>query len=196
MPRYCSCARCKYCAREPAQRTAPAPKWVKPIPNLLTLARFALIPVYLYYLWHGMLGEATLVYLLALMTDLDGTVARRWNAQTAFGAFFDPVVDAVFMILALGSLVFLGAAPLIPVALYFVSVLFRALPSLAHFRSQKNAASTVLSKAIAFCGFGSVVLATLGTPLIVLTTILLVGTAANIVLTLSWLKNDRFALTK
>lgn len=189
-----SCGHCKRCAREeqPLKRRA-SPKWVKPIPNLLTLARFALIPVYLHFLWRGLIGEATLVYLLALLTDVDGMIARRWNAETAFGAFFDPVVDALFMMFALGSLVWLGAAPLIPVALYFVSVLFRALPSLAHFRVQKNAASTLLSKTIAFCGFGSVVLATLGTPLLVTASLLVLGAGANVVLTLSWLKKGRFS---
>jgi phosphatidylglycerophosphate synthase len=123
-------------------------------------------------------------------------IARKWNAHTAFGAVFDPVVDAIFMTAALGSLVVLGYAPIVPVAAYFVSVLFRALPSLAHFRETKTAASSKLSKAIAFCGFGSVLLATLQFSQALIGAILVFGALANVFLTVSWLRHGKFVSKK
>jgi phosphatidylglycerophosphate synthase len=134
------------------------------------------------------------VYIIALITDVDGTIARRWNATTKFGAVFDPVVDALFMIVAFGSLIALSELAIVPVAAYIVSVLLRAVPSLAHFKTTKTAASTMLSKGIAFCGFSAVVLGTLSTPHWVTSSVLVFGTVANIVLTLSWMRKGLFQI--
>lgn len=64
-------------------------------PNLLTLLRILLIPVFIaaYYLpfrWAPLL--ATTLFVLAALTDwLDGYLARRLNQASPFGAFLDPV---------------------------------------------------------------------------------------------------------
>lgn len=75
------------------------------IPNILTLLRIALIPVFvlLYYLpnsWSYL--AATLVFAFAAVTDwLDGYLARRWGETSAFGAFLDPVADKLMVAAAL-----------------------------------------------------------------------------------------------
>lgn len=75
------------------------------IPNILTLLRIALIPVFvlLYYLpnsWSYL--AATLVFSLAAFTDwLDGYLARRLGETSAFGAFLDPVADKLMVATAL-----------------------------------------------------------------------------------------------
>lgn len=75
------------------------------IPNILTLLRIALIPVFvlLYYLpnsWSYL--AATLVFAFAAVTDwLDGYLARRWGETSAFGAFLDPVADKLMVATAL-----------------------------------------------------------------------------------------------
>jgi len=67
------------------------------LPNLLTLLRIALIPVFvlLFYLpvsWSNTAVTAT--FALAALTDwLDGYLARRMGLTSAFGAFLDPVAD-------------------------------------------------------------------------------------------------------
>ncbi len=162
---------------------------------MLTSLRLCLLPVYAWLLWHGAFGPATLVYLAALITDIDGHIARRFGGVSKFGAAFDPIVDAAFMVVALAMLVGAERVALIPVALYLVSVAFRALPSLAHYRETSTAASTILSKAIAFCGFGTVVLATLGTPMAVTTVVLTIGAVANVFLTVSWLRRGKFSIS-
>jgi cardiolipin synthase len=89
------------------------------IPTALTWLRIVLIPVFvgIYYVpqewltpvmanWTGM-G----VFALAAVTDwLDGYLARRLGATSAFGAFLDPVADKLMVAAALILLVELGRA--------------------------------------------------------------------------------------
>ncbi|CUA82717.1 CDP-diacylglycerol--glycerol-3-phosphate 3-phosphatidyltransferase [Pseudidiomarina woesei] len=71
------------------------------VPNILTIFRIALIPVFLiiyYQPWPDANFWAAFVYLIAGITDaLDGWVARKFNQFTKFGAFLDPVADKVMV---------------------------------------------------------------------------------------------------
>lgn len=79
------------------------------IPNLLTLFRIVLIPVFvlLFYLpvsWSNI--ATTAIFGLAALTDwLDGYLARRLKQQSSFGAFLDPVADKLIVAAALVMLV-------------------------------------------------------------------------------------------
>ncbi|MCL7462688.1 CDP-diacylglycerol--glycerol-3-phosphate 3-phosphatidyltransferase [Pseudomonas sp. NW5] len=79
------------------------------IPNLLTVLRVLLIPVFiaLFYLpfsWSYWAASAT--FALASATDwLDGYLARRLGQSTPFGAFLDPVADKLMVAVALVLLV-------------------------------------------------------------------------------------------
>ncbi len=89
------------------------------IPNILTLLRIALIPVFvgIFYLPHNIFALgiqpthtlnliAASVFALAAFTDwLDGYWARRYNQTSAFGAFLDPVADKLMVAAALIVLV-------------------------------------------------------------------------------------------
>lgn len=79
------------------------------IPNLLTLLRLALIPVFVivFYLpFHWSHLAVTAIFGLAALTDwLDGYLARRWQETSAFGAFLDPVADKLMVGTALVMLV-------------------------------------------------------------------------------------------
>lgn len=75
-------------------------------PNLLTLLRIALIPlfVFAYYWWPYGGGNriAMGVFILAALTDwLDGYLARRLRQHSHFGAFLDPVADKLMIATAL-----------------------------------------------------------------------------------------------
>jgi len=79
------------------------------IPNLLTLLRIALIPVFVvvFYLPNPWVHAATAaIFGLAAVTDwLDGYLARRLGQMSAFGAFLDPVADKLMVAVALVLLV-------------------------------------------------------------------------------------------
>ncbi|XKH59251.1 CDP-diacylglycerol--glycerol-3-phosphate 3-phosphatidyltransferase [Halomonas sediminis] len=79
------------------------------IPNILTLARIAFIPllVVLFYLpFDWSLPLAAALFAVAALTDwLDGYLARRWNQSTPFGAFLDPVADKLMVVVALALLI-------------------------------------------------------------------------------------------
>ncbi len=92
------------------------------VPNILTVLRIALIPVFvgIFYLPHnlfalGMTPSHTLnvaaasVFALAAFTDwLDGFWARKFNQTSNFGAFLDPVADKLMVAAALIVLVEFG----------------------------------------------------------------------------------------
>jgi len=79
------------------------------IPNLITVLRVLLIPVfillfYLPYQWSYI--AASSVFAFAAATDwLDGYLARLLKQSTAFGAFLDPVADKLMVSVALVLLV-------------------------------------------------------------------------------------------
>jgi len=79
------------------------------IPNILTLLRIALIPIFVicFYLpvwWAHPLSA--LLFSIAAITDwLDGYLARRWEQTSPFGAFLDPVADKLMVAAALVLLV-------------------------------------------------------------------------------------------
>lgn len=79
------------------------------IPNILTLLRIGLIPVFVvvFYLqvpWARPL--CALIFTVAALTDwLDGYLARRWGQTSPLGAFLDPVADKLMVAIALVLLV-------------------------------------------------------------------------------------------
>jgi len=79
------------------------------IPNILTLLRIVLIPVfvavfYLPFEWSGWAAGA--IFALAAITDwFDGYLARKLNQMSPFGAFLDPVADKLIVATSLVLLV-------------------------------------------------------------------------------------------
>lgn len=79
------------------------------LPNILTLLRIFLIPVFIvmYYLPSSLANWLTTgIFLFACLTDwLDGYLARRLHQESTFGAFLDPVADKLIVVGALILLV-------------------------------------------------------------------------------------------
>ena len=73
--------------------------------NKLTIARVALIPVFLITLYVGFRGSeyvAMAVFILASLTDAaDGYIARSRGQITDFGKFLDPLADKILVFAAM-----------------------------------------------------------------------------------------------
>lgn len=73
------------------------------LPNKITLARIAMIPVYLVLMainapWSTWV--AAVVFAIASLTDmLDGMIARKYGLVTDFGKFMDPIADKLLVLL-------------------------------------------------------------------------------------------------
>ncbi len=85
------------------------------IPNLLTIFRIILVPVYLNVFFSG--GENSILYsglifLLAGLTDvLDGHIARKYNMQTKLGSVLDPFADKLMSFAVLLSFTYSKIIP-------------------------------------------------------------------------------------
>lgn len=71
------------------------------LPNLLTLMRIILIPIFIvvFYLpFGGAHITAAGIFFAACFTDwLDGFIARKYHLMSPFGAFLDPVADKLLV---------------------------------------------------------------------------------------------------
>jgi cardiolipin synthase len=87
------------------------------IPNALTIARFAAIPVFVWlYLeaGDGPAWGAGIFFAAAAFTDqLDGYLARRWHVESRFGAVADPLADRLMIGTAAVLLLATGRIPLL-----------------------------------------------------------------------------------
>jgi cardiolipin synthase len=68
------------------------------IPNVITLIRILLTPIFIIFLIQGQYRRALLVFLLAWVSDLaDGLIARGWQQKSRLGSYLDPLADKILM---------------------------------------------------------------------------------------------------
>ncbi len=85
---------------------------LKHVPNILTILRFILIPVILFFIFTGNYLYAFIFFTLSGITDiLDGSIARRYNLVSTFGKLMDPLADKLTQISVLATLVFKNIIP-------------------------------------------------------------------------------------
>ncbi|HEV8370189.1 MAG TPA: CDP-alcohol phosphatidyltransferase family protein [Pyrinomonadaceae bacterium] len=69
------------------------------VPNLLTVFRMVLIPVFVSLLFYQRFVLALVVFVVAGITDgLDGLLARRFDQKSQLGTILDPIADKLMMI--------------------------------------------------------------------------------------------------
>jgi len=83
--------------------------------NQLTILRMLFVPCFVILLIYGHPKSATIVFLLAGITDgLDGLLARKLQQKTVLGSFLDPMADKLLLTAAFVTL----TIPSLPLALH------------------------------------------------------------------------------
>jgi len=91
------------------------------VPNVLTMIRLALIPVFVILHLMSRAKLALLTFCVASATDwLDGHIARKYNLITDFGKLMDPLADKLMVCTAL---IMQGIAGVFPVVAIVIVVI-------------------------------------------------------------------------
>ena len=92
------------------------------VPNLITLARLFAVPFVIWLILVGCMTLAFLIFVLAGLSDaVDGFFAKRFNCETEFGRYLDPVADKALLV---SVYVTMGQAGYLPIWLVIL-VVFR-----------------------------------------------------------------------
>ncbi|GFN32681.1 CDP-alcohol phosphatidyltransferase family protein [Paenibacillus xylaniclasticus] len=119
------------------------------LPNLLTISRFLLIPIYIVVFAGGerMIPAFGVVVLAGLTDVLDGYIARKRGQITAVGAMLDPLADKLMLITVILSLLLTGHIPLAAAILMFTRDLGMIIGSAVfHFSGRKTVPANWMGK--------------------------------------------------
>lgn len=95
------------------------------VPNVLTLIRFLLIPVFCVLMSEDRMRAALIVFILAGLTDLlDGYIARSTNSITRFGKLMDPLADKLMVLSLMIGMLLKG---IIPASAFIILIVKEAL---------------------------------------------------------------------
>ena len=99
------------------------PKGIATLPNLITMVRLLMLPVFVVMLLvnEQRAGAALLLGVLGMTDWVDGWVARTFNQTSQFGMVFDPFVDRALFVVGTGAVLLDGGVPL----WFCASILFR-----------------------------------------------------------------------
>jgi cardiolipin synthase len=95
------------------QVSAPGADRIVTVPNVITVVRLALLPVFLWLLF-AQDDRANAAWLLAALgtTDfLDGYIARHFHQESNLGKVLDPVADRLLFFVGVGGILVDGSVP-------------------------------------------------------------------------------------
>ena len=92
--------------------TVKPPMFALNIPNLITVLRVLLAPLFVIMLLRDQYIMALLVFTTAGVSDgLDGFIARYYNQRTILGAYLDPIADKMLLMAAYITMAVLELVP-------------------------------------------------------------------------------------
>ena len=82
------------------------------LPNVLSLVRVLLIPVFVIMIMDHLYGWALITFAIAGITDgIDGLIARLTHQRTELGAYLDPIADKLLLTAAFVTLAIIEMIP-------------------------------------------------------------------------------------
>ena len=83
------------------------------IPNLVTFARFLLVPVFVWFMFQDEYWNALITLIVLFSTDwIDGFLARLLNQVSTVGKWLDPLADRLSLWVVIITVAVSGVAPL------------------------------------------------------------------------------------
>jgi len=82
------------------------------IPNLITIIRIILTPIFVIYIINDELITGLIILIITGLSDgIDGLVARLFNQKSKLGSYLDPLADKIILISAFVTLSIRGFLP-------------------------------------------------------------------------------------
>ena len=107
------------------------------IPNILTVIRFIIIPVFGFYLYNEQYYISILLFTLGGITDiLDGYIARKFNLITSFGKLADPLADKLMQLTALVLLTMQNLIPIVFLIIIVAKEIFMVMGSISLYKKE------------------------------------------------------------
>jgi cardiolipin synthase len=95
------------------------------IPNILSVFRILLVPLFLGSLLNGRTGRSLLIFCIAGITDLlDGIAARAWHQRSRLGTVLDPAGDKLLMAVSYVALTLSSVAAPNHIPLWLTATVF------------------------------------------------------------------------
>lgn len=121
------------------------------VPNVLTVFRIMLVPVYLYVFFSNGPYSIELAFgilILAGITDIvDGYIARKYKLITDFGKMMDPFADKLMMLAVITSFLLTERISLGAALFFFIRDIGMILSSaIFHFRGKKTVPANAFGK--------------------------------------------------
>ena len=130
------------------------------IPNVLTMIRLILVPVFVVVFLKGHRMASLAVFAAASLTDmLDGYLARKLNQITDFGKLFDPLADKLMVLSAMVCQGIAGVFPWSAIIIVAAKELFMVIGGLLMLKNDVVVYSNYVGKAAQVCFILSLVLA-------------------------------------
>jgi len=138
-------------------------KMVFTIPNLLTILRMILAPVFMIALLNHTYILALIVLIVASISDFfDGFIARKFHMESKIGSIMDPVADIIFMTFTIIALVLQFGLPLWFAIIIFSRDLMILLGGLSlYFLKAKYTKENTLGKVARFVQLFTLIIYTL-----------------------------------
>ncbi|PYS43146.1 MAG: hypothetical protein DMF71_07775 [Acidobacteria bacterium] len=145
------------------------------LPNLLTVVRMALVPVFVSLLFYQKFVLALVIFIVAGVTDaLDGLLARRFHQQSPLGRILDPIADKMMLVTSFVVLSMRGVYPIpvpkhLPVPFWvtitvisrdvFIMISAAAINMVSGFRAFRPSLLGKISTAVQIVAVAAVILA-------------------------------------